>query len=62
MEGCGVTEDALSDRTNRRRSFAFAGLWGTWDENGEEVQAVTIIITESNDVMRPINDRMPVLL
>ena len=43
--------------------FAFAGLWDTWrDPNGEAVWSCTIITTEANDVLRPIHNRMPVIL
>jgi len=38
--------------------FAFAGLWEAWNE----LQTCTVITTEANDAMRPIHDRMPVIL
>ena len=44
-------------------SFAFAGLWDAWhDPNGEIVRSCTIITTAANDLVRPIHDRMPVIL
>ena len=43
--------------------FAFAGLWDSWrDPNGETVRSCTIITTEANDLLRPIHNRMPVIL
>ena len=43
--------------------FAFAGLWDTWrDPTGESVSSCTIITTEANELLRPIHDRMPVIL
>ncbi len=43
--------------------FAFAGLWDTWrDPQGEAVTSCTIITTGANDLLRPIHDRMPVIL
>ncbi len=43
--------------------FAFAGLWDTWrDPQDETVTSCTIITTRANDLLRPIHDRMPVIL
>lgn len=43
--------------------FAFAGLWerGTGPEGGP-VETCTIVTTAANDTVRPIHDRMPVIL
>ena len=43
--------------------FAFAGLWEQW-RGGEEgvVESCTIIVTDANDLIRPVHDRMPVIL
>ncbi len=43
--------------------FFFAGLWDSFrDKEGQPVDCFTIITTEPNDVMRPIHNRMPVIL
>ena len=43
--------------------FAFAGLWDTWrGPHDEAVTSCTIITTRANDLLRPIYDRMPVIL
>ncbi len=44
--------------------FGFAGLWESWRdrESGERIESATIIVTEANDLLRPIHDRMPVIL
>jgi len=44
--------------------MAFAGLWEHWKspETGEVIDSCTIIVTDANDLMRPIHDRMAVIL
>ncbi len=42
--------------------FAFAGLWETWDKEGEEIRSCSIITTDANDLMGEIHHRMPVIL
>lgn len=43
--------------------FAFAGLWEHWQsEGGEEMESCTILTTDANDLLKPIHDRMPVIL
>ena len=43
--------------------FAFAGLWSVWrDSEGNRIPSCTIITTEANDLLRPVHNRMPVIL
>jgi putative SOS response-associated peptidase YedK len=43
--------------------FAFAGLWEHWQSpEGSEINSTTIITTTPNELVRPIHDRMPVIL
>ncbi|MFB6300228.1 MAG: SOS response-associated peptidase [Halobacteriales archaeon] len=44
-------------------AFAMAGLWAEWEgENDESFRTVTILTTEPNQIVKPIHDRMPVIL
>jgi putative SOS response-associated peptidase YedK len=43
--------------------FGFAGLWDRWEgEDGRVLDSCTILTTEANEVVRPVHDRMPVIL
>jgi putative SOS response-associated peptidase YedK len=42
--------------------FAFTGLWEQWRGPESVVLTFTIITTDANDRLRPIHDRMPVIL
>ena len=58
--GC---KHAIHYRLRNSELFAFAGLWDTQtDTAGNPVRAFTIITTAANEVVRPVHDRMPVML
>lgn len=43
--------------------MAFAGLWDHWqDEHGNEVETCVILTTAANDVVKPLHDRMPMII
>lgn len=43
--------------------FAFAGLWEHWEgEGGKVIESCSIIVTYANELIRPVHDRMPVIL
>jgi putative SOS response-associated peptidase YedK len=48
---------------NDENPFAFAGLWEHWkSDDGEVINSCTILTTEPNDLMRPVHNRMPVII
>jgi putative SOS response-associated peptidase YedK len=49
-------------RLKDARPVAFAGLWETWFGEEPAIASCTIITTDANDVVRPLHDRMPVIL
>jgi len=43
--------------------FGFAGLWERWSPtDGSAIDTFTVITTAANDAIRPLHDRMPVIL
>ena len=50
-------------RLKSGKPFAFAGLYEVWKSpEGKEVTTCTIITTEANELMKPIHERMPVII
>jgi putative SOS response-associated peptidase YedK len=43
-------------------AFAMAGLWERWEKGDAPVESFTIIVTVANETVRPIHDRMPMIL
>ena len=58
----GKTKFPFHIRRRDRKPFAFAGLWERWDKGETPVETCTIVTTEANDFMKPLHDRMPVIL
>ena len=42
--------------------YAFAGLWESWERDGQKIRSCTIITTEANELVADIHHRMPVIL
>ena len=43
--------------------FAIAGLWEHWaSPDGSEIESCTLLTTEPNERLRPVHNRMPVIL
>lgn len=46
-----------------RGPFAFAGIWEAWhDPQGKLVETCTILTTTANELLKPLHERMPVIL
>ena len=45
-----------------KQPFAFAGLWESWQSDGERINSCTIITTAANELLREVHDRMPAIL
>jgi putative SOS response-associated peptidase YedK len=57
------TKTPIYIRLKRDRPMAFAGLWDEWQApDGAVIPSCTIITTQPNELLRPIHNRMPVLL
>lgn len=57
------TKTPMYIRLKSEKPFALAGLWERWDSpDGSKILSCTIITTEPNELMRPIHNRMPVIL
>jgi putative SOS response-associated peptidase YedK len=50
-------------RMREESPFGLAGLWERWEgEGGQAINSCTMMTTEANEVLRPVHDRMPVIL
>jgi putative SOS response-associated peptidase YedK len=50
-------------RARSGEPLAFAGLWETWvGPNGEEIDTAAIVTTAANSTLKPLHDRMPVIV
>jgi putative SOS response-associated peptidase YedK len=49
-------------RPGDERPWAFAGLWERWLGPDGPVESCAILTTEANELVRPVHDRMPVIM
>jgi putative SOS response-associated peptidase YedK len=59
----GARKQPYFIRMRDDRPFAFAGLWESWEgADHSALETCTILTTDANELMRPIHDRMPVIV
>jgi len=61
-QAVGRAKQPVHIRRRDRGVFAIAGLWEVWKKGGEPLETFTILTTAPNDLLRPIHDRMPVIV
>lgn len=42
--------------------LALAGLWDQWERGDQRIESCTIITTDADSLLKPIHDRMPVII
>jgi putative SOS response-associated peptidase YedK len=59
----GRTKQPYLIRFGDERPFAFGGLWDRWtDPECSKIETCTLMTTEPNELMKPIHNRMPVII
>ncbi len=61
----GIAKQPLAIALTSNEPLALAGLWEHWQDpqgTGTEIISTTIITTAANEIIKPIHDRMPVIV
>lgn len=59
----GAHKQPFVIRRTDQQLMMFAGLWEDWmGPDGSEISSCSIIVTEANAAVRPVHERMPVIL
>ncbi len=58
----GPRKQPFAFRMKEGGAFALAGIWEHWERPEGLLQTFAVLTTAPNDVMRPVHDRMPVIL
>jgi putative SOS response-associated peptidase YedK len=62
-QAAGRSKQAYFIHFHDDRPFAFAGLWEAWESpQHAAIETCTLLTTDANELIRPIHDRMPVIL
>ena len=63
LPASGFFEQGYRIRTKDCKHFWLAGLWNKWlGADGSEIESCAIITTHPNALLRPIHNRMPVII
>ena len=59
----GFFEKKYRIRMENYETFWLGGIWSKWtSSNGSEIESCCILTTESNDLIKPFHNRMPVVV
>ena len=59
----GFFEKKYRIRKENYETFWLGGIWSKWySSDGAELESCCVLTTESNDLMKPIHNRMPVIV
>ena len=58
----GSSKQAFHIHRTDQQLFAFAGLWEQWQHEAKTLYSCTIITTAATELMKPIHERMPVII
>ncbi|HKP88069.1 MAG TPA: SOS response-associated peptidase [Blastocatellia bacterium] len=62
-QNLGGTKRPMYIRLKSGKPFGFAGLYEVWNPpEGEKLTTCAIVTTEANELMKPIHERMPVII
>ena len=65
---CLIPASGFFEKSSRIRKkdfqpFWLAGLWNRWlAQDGSEIESCTVITTEPNELIKPLHNRMPVII
>ena len=59
----GFFEKGFRIRKKNHETFWLGGIWSRWSSsNGAELESCCVLTTESNELVRPLHHRMPVVI
>jgi putative SOS response-associated peptidase YedK len=61
-DGYGRNKQPFFIYLRNETPFAFAGLWESWSRGSLRMETCTIVTIAANDLLRPLHERMPVII